>query len=401
MERKMSFDVLSRDLNVFAPLFLEASAGTGKTFAIEHLVTRLLIEGESPFSIEQILVVTFTRAATRELKKRIRHNLWCAQEELGGNRPSKDYLRAICEKGEGARKEAAERIEAALICYTQAQIYTLHGFCHRVLNEFAFEAGVGLEISGPEEKEHLGLLEQMVKEHLKHGVGAPDYSPVQIKALLGKFRGDFRKMISSLITMAGNGRQIAHTPTFGEIQGAFLKEIQGFQPVEKSRFKSDMDLLRPLYKKMDEKEVSAQIDLLGEILTSGECSPKQFDRLLKGECFLEKMGPEYLKVRAKIPTTLHDPDLLEKLRRSVLPLIQAAKDPASIFLRLCRELKEKSQTLLEKQEQFSPDDLLLKVEQATQRPLFVEQVRQKYRAAIIDEFQDTDPVQWSIFQRLF
>lgn len=65
----MTFDVLSRDLNVFDHHFLEASAGTGKTFAIEHIVTRLLIEGKPSFSIEQILVVTFTRAAARELKK--------------------------------------------------------------------------------------------------------------------------------------------------------------------------------------------------------------------------------------------------------------------------------------------------------------------------------------------
>jgi exodeoxyribonuclease V beta subunit len=397
----MGFDVLGRDLNVFAPHFLEASAGTGKTFAIEHFVTRQLIEGGSPFSIEQILVVTFTRAATRELKKRIRHTLWRTKEELRGSRPSTDYLKAICERGAAPIKDAAERIEAALICFDAAQIYTLHGFCHRVLNEFAFEAGVGLEVADPEEKGHLALLEQMIKEYLKEGIGAPDYSPVQIKAVLNKFRGDFRKMISSFIDIVSNGRQIASTLTFGELHMAFLKELNGFQNIEKFRFKSDIDLLRPLYKKMNDTEVSIQIDLLSEVLESKKCDLEQFDRLLKGEFFLGKMGPGHLKARAKIPDTLHYPDLLERLRHSLLPLVQMASDPSLIVLRLGRDLKEKGQILLEQQGQFSPDDLLLKVEQAVQKPHFAERVRQKYRAAIIDEFQDTDPIQWNIFQRLF
>ncbi|MES2345260.1 MAG: UvrD-helicase domain-containing protein, partial [Chlamydiota bacterium] len=68
----MKFDVLERSLDVFQTRFLEASAGTGKTFAIEHLYVRLLIESDAPLTVPQILVVTFTKAATRELKMRIR-----------------------------------------------------------------------------------------------------------------------------------------------------------------------------------------------------------------------------------------------------------------------------------------------------------------------------------------
>ncbi len=140
----MLFDVLSRNLNVFEPHFLEASAGTGKTFAIEHLVTRLLIESGEPFLIEQILVVTFTRAATRELKFRIRRCLTRTKLELECGISSIDYLKAIQEQGEKKVKDAIERLDAALICFDSAQIYTLHGFCHRILKEFAFEAAIGM-----------------------------------------------------------------------------------------------------------------------------------------------------------------------------------------------------------------------------------------------------------------
>ncbi len=68
-----SFDILSKAVPLQRRLFLEASAGTGKTFTIEHLVIRLLLETD--YTLDQILVVTFTRAATRELKVRIRANL--------------------------------------------------------------------------------------------------------------------------------------------------------------------------------------------------------------------------------------------------------------------------------------------------------------------------------------
>jgi exodeoxyribonuclease V beta subunit len=396
----MTFDVLSRDLNVFDRHFLEASAGTGKTFAIEHIVTRLLIEGKSSFSIEQILIVTFTRAATRELKKRIHSNLLRTQAELQSI-PSLDYLKAICEQGEKAIKEASEKVEAALINYDSAQIYTLHGFCHRMLNEFAFEADVGFEISNPEEQEHLFLLEKMIKDHLKEDLVTPDFSPTQIKLLLNKYRGNHRKMISALVNATSNGKQIAPLLNFAELLEELIREISAFQVIEKGRFKSDIDLLRQTFKKMNDKEISKQIDLLSEILESKKCDPIQFDRLLKGEFFLTKMGLEHLKVRAKMPDQLHYPGLLENLRRRLLPIIERAKDPAAIFLRLARDLKEKSQTLLDKKEKFSPDDLLLKVERAAESARFVECVRQKYRAAIIDEFQDTDPIQWNIFQKLF
>ena len=396
----MTFDVLSRDLNVFDHHFLEASAGTGKTFAIEHIVTRLLIEGKPSFSIEQILVVTFTRAAARELKKRILSNLLRTRMELQHS-PSIDYLKAICEQGGKSIKEASEKIEAALIDYDSAQIYTLHGFCHRILNEFAFEADVGFEISHPDEEVHLILLEKMINDHLKENVALPDFSPTQMKSLLNKYRGNHRKLIADLVVACSGSKQIAPIPNFAHLLEIFIKEIGSLQFVEKGRFKSDMDLLRQAFKKMDDKVVLKQIDLLAGILESKKCDFFQFDKLLKGEFFLSKMGPESFKVRAKMPDQLHYPGLLEHLRTTLLPIIERAKDPSAIFLRLAGDLKKKSQTLLEKKEKFSPDDLLFKVERAAESAQFVACVNQKYRAAIIDEFQDTDPIQWNIFQKLF
>jgi exodeoxyribonuclease V beta subunit len=306
-------------------------------------------------------------------------------------------LKAICERGE--QKEAIERIDAALIQYDAAQIYTLHGFCHRILNEFAFEADVGFEISNPDEQEHLFLLEKMVKNHLKENLKAPTYSPAQIKLLLGKYRGNFRKMISSFVDTISSGKEIASAPSYSDLFHAFEREVLALGTVDKIGFKSDVELLKPMYRKME--DASAQIELLSEILETKKCNSAQFDKLLKEELFLSKMGPHQLKVRAKAPSALRYPGLLEVLRSKLVPVIDRARNPSNTFLRVARDLKEKSQHLLEAKEKFSPDDLLLEVERASHLPGFVECVRQKYRAAIIDEFQDTDPVQWNIFQKLF
>ena len=83
-----SFNILAKETILESRLFLEASAGTGKTFAIEHLVVRLLVETTA--TLEEILVVTFTRAATRELRERIRANL---EKAIQGE--SFDYLKGL------------------------------------------------------------------------------------------------------------------------------------------------------------------------------------------------------------------------------------------------------------------------------------------------------------------
>src|SRR5271169_3967324 len=126
-----SFDILSRTVPLQRRLFLEASAGTGKTFTIEHLVVRLLLETE--MTLDQILVVTFTRAATRELKERIRANLEKVCERKF------DYLKNITD-------EQLEKSKTALLTFDRSQIFTIHSFCSRLLQEFAFEASVGLEL---------------------------------------------------------------------------------------------------------------------------------------------------------------------------------------------------------------------------------------------------------------
>lgn len=117
---------------------IEASAGTGKTYTIAQLVLRLVVE--VGLSVEQILVLTFTEAATEELRDRIARRLRAALEALNGS-PPKDTLLSDWVASRPDPGLARARLEAALAGLDLGAIHTIHGFCQRVLRDFAFESG--------------------------------------------------------------------------------------------------------------------------------------------------------------------------------------------------------------------------------------------------------------------
>ncbi len=129
---------------------IEASAGTGKTFTITGIYLRLVME--EALMPEDILVVTFTNAATEELRAKIRKRLEDALGYLGSTLKDLDQqpdevLRAVVEHAvkKVGEDEAKRRLRLALLGMDQAAVFTIHGFCQRVLREFSFEAKAGGE----------------------------------------------------------------------------------------------------------------------------------------------------------------------------------------------------------------------------------------------------------------
>jgi exodeoxyribonuclease V beta subunit len=107
---------------------VEASAGTGKTYFLEHRVVDLILGGAE---LSQILLVTFTDKAVAELRMRIRDLLdRTARAEISAATSSYWELDAA----------ARARLRAAVTAFDHAPIFTIHGFCHRVLIEDAFAA---------------------------------------------------------------------------------------------------------------------------------------------------------------------------------------------------------------------------------------------------------------------
>jgi ATP-dependent exoDNAse (exonuclease V) beta subunit len=124
---------------------IEASAGTGKTYSIAILALRLVLEKNIP--IDKILMVTFTRDAAAEMELRVRNFIREGLQILrkfGEANPNFEGLDAQILnmlKAFPDKNEAQSRLQSALVQFDKAAIYTIHGFCSRILSEYAFESG--------------------------------------------------------------------------------------------------------------------------------------------------------------------------------------------------------------------------------------------------------------------
>ena len=123
------FDILTHPLELGTQSLIEASAGTGKTTALENLVLRLLLDGVvqpdgslRQLELSEILLVTFTEAATAELIQRVREKISSTLESY-----EKDDKNALV-------------LRRALLCFDENAIFTIHGFCRKMLYNFTFES---------------------------------------------------------------------------------------------------------------------------------------------------------------------------------------------------------------------------------------------------------------------
>ena len=119
---------------------IEASAGTGKTYTITNLCLRLLLGRNAPrLSISEILILTFTVAATDELKYRIASRIRAARDAFRSGTEDEFLLQLVRESADPATD--IKLLTAAGQMMDEAAIFTIHGFCARVLGEQAFESG--------------------------------------------------------------------------------------------------------------------------------------------------------------------------------------------------------------------------------------------------------------------
>ena len=144
---------------LFGQQLIESSAGTGKTYAITCLYIRLLIELALP--VREILVVTFTEAATAELKQRIREKIRETLEVLDGASTNDLFLAGLCSRIAN-RDEAKGNLLNAVSTFDEAAIFTIHGFCQQVLRDNAFESGSPFDAELITSQEH--LLREIVED---------------------------------------------------------------------------------------------------------------------------------------------------------------------------------------------------------------------------------------------
>jgi len=370
------FDCLSRDCPLFGPHLLEASAGTGKTFSIEHIFVRLILES---IEVEQILAVTFTRAATRELKMRIRANLEKAlaliREEATDCWP---YLSPHL-----GSLDAIRRLTDALGGFDRCQIFTIHGFCYRMLKEFSFEAKVG-SLSNPEEGKKIPpSLRQAVSDFLESGMDKELLCPEQLTLLFKQFES-VEELAERLLRLERPEPSLSFSEIFAKCKAALH-----VWNLEESKLLEDFRALEKGYK--------AEVKGNFEMQVRGLANLAFFPALLKerGSLF-DFLDGSNRKVREYKPSSLHYPGFFDWAQIHIAPLVRQ-----KVFPTLQTAWNSVAKKILSQEEYLDPDEILVRMKKAVDHEVFAHCVRQKYAAAIIDEFQDTDALQWEIFQRLF
>ena len=144
--------IFEKDFPFEGPHLVAASAGTGKTYNIQNICARLV--AEKGFRVDEIQVMTFTEAATKELRDRIRKVLALFRTYLEEGAGAIDDQREIprleqlaeCVDANTTREEALDRLNRAIMDFDRAAISTIHGFCHRVLARYAFETRSSFEM---------------------------------------------------------------------------------------------------------------------------------------------------------------------------------------------------------------------------------------------------------------
>ncbi len=408
------FKVLDRDLVLHRHYLLEASAGTGKTFSIQNIVVRLLIESQGekePLLLQKILVVTFTRAAMRDLKLRIRSNIeqalhylqsWQIENPLIEQAP--DYLKACMEKGEEAVRHARKRLQQALFTFDQAQIFTIHSFCARMLRQFALESDMGLHSLAGDEPLPQSEIMTIIRDFFRTEVRMENYSPSQLEILL---REDPHQR--KLLKLIQSGYDFPIFPSFRDIYTQFNEKMlilkQSLSLTSEKiieDFRAQAGAYRNYKNGETKAETLAKVIRFAKLFDQEEWSTQDIDGLIGDSLvWVKALDPTLLKGKPLKEEQLNYPYLTKQLQECLYTMIEESGSFAVLLARMARDCQQLLKRYQREEEKLSPDDVLRKMNSALDRLIFLSKVQAYYQAAIIDEFQDTDPLQWQIFRRLF
>jgi len=405
-----TFDLANSPLN--GTNLIEASAGTGKTFTIAGLYLRLILENH--LLPGQILVVTFTKAATAELKDRIRTKLLQAKLAFSVGSSTDGLIDALVKKHDNPTL-AIQLIQDSLIDFDKAAIFTIHGFCQRILHENAFETRSPFDIELVTDP---AILTQEIVEDFwrKHLYTMP---PEFIRYALQKTSGPdfFRTLLAQKKSPEIKILPDMKQPSLNSLSD-FRKTYKNLKKLWPSSRSGVMGLLKTpalsgtvygsLKTQTSQTGVSRR-DLI--VMSIVEAMDGYVDKALNGFPLFKNFEKFTATKLSSAARKNHSPpshelfDLCEVLYRKCLSL-ESEMERYLLFLKSeCFKFAETELATRKRNTniQFF-DDLLLTVKKSLEYPggqALAKAMRDKYKAALVDEFQDTDSVQYEIFSRLF
>lgn len=391
----MRFDIMDPNTHVCGPHFLEASAGTGKTFSIEHLIPRLLLEVKTPISIEEILLVTFTRAATRELKARVYKTLLFVYKALAEEKGGPVYLEPFLINGQERLLDAKNRIEQAIHCFSSAQIFTLHSFCLRMLQEFAFDTEFFVTASVEEEEDKRLALRETIKDLFRTGLQETQLTTSQIRRVIGlrEVNKDVDVLCQLIIKSLESGKKGEGCQSSQEQLEQWNKALKMFCGIDKQFLLQKLSDTYPRIARSTKWQ--DQIHLFFTFIEKGSCSLQEWDLFLQEKDFFLRE----LKGKSKSASSC---TIFEELQNVFAPLYEQATNARKLLSRLIQMSEETYQKSKNKLSHYHPDDFVAQLKEALEKKeTLVKQIQKKFPVLIIDEFQDTDQSQWELFYQLF
>lgn len=369
---------------------IEASAGTGKTYTITNLYLRLLLgDGHHPrpFKVDEILVLTFTVAATEELRRRIRERVAEARHALLRGESPDPLLNLLAQRH---RDDGSRLLTAALQLMDEASIFTIHGFCARVLKEQSFETGMLFNQELTADRD--AVLQQAVEDCFR----------VEILALPGQQR-DFA---------------LSLWPDPASLEQA----IKGFL------FRPNLTLVPPvqdlsgLERSLEErittvKKMWQEDDIPGLLRAAGIHGGRRtitWIPEMTAFCESDKTSFDYWRewTTAIIRRNLNKGrEMPAHVVFEIIDSIETDQEQyrqqlvGNLWHRAIDFVRRRVDRIIKDLGELTLDDLLIRVEEALAQPESGPDLGRRLAArwpiAMVDEFQDTDDIQYQIFSHIY
>ena len=397
------------DLQWDSRAIIEANAGTGKTYTIVGLFLRLLLEKD--LKVDEILVVTFTNKAASELRERILDSLRMAKSLLSGETETNDaFLSELLEKTDD-RVGAVKVINQAILNFDDSLISTIHGFCQKVLREEALLAGSSFDAEISREDTQL---DEATEDFWREYVAENSDSET------GRYK------LETLYSFKKRNTDSAHPETlksvlldlfkkpYAEIEGEKMDGIDNY--IEdvlslREKMKESWDEYRTFIEKAfldcdlayyTSKNVASRTNKIEDFLNSNLSGNEVIDQLKYFRWSYINDDSNLTKNGMKKPGHCEFFDLVDEYTELISDV---DKVKTTILLDAYESIKIRSLKLKSESETYSYDDLLIKLRdvmtQGANAENLARKLRKRYSVALVDEFQDTDPIQYEIFDKIY
>ena len=362
---------------------------------------------EKDLTLDQILVVTFTEAATKELRDAVRSRIIEALsffQNPTAETDKKEYSELYNKQAHGSDADAILRLTRAKLSIDEAAIFTIHSFCQRALNEYAFEASLPFESELIDDDSELmqKLADDFWRQkfikapkallyYLRNNTITPDSLLQDIRSVVGK----------PYLKRYGPVSKTLDNSLWQQLERLFDTAIEAWQ----AQGEEIKELLLENYQRLNQRSYKPE-----HICEACEAMDALFD---DPSLFLQVKNAVQKIRQDKISTALKKnqeplPEIsFFRIWQEYFECLDKVEQGATDYINLVRiELLDLLQRKLPVEKHrmgvLSFDDLLLNLQQAlVQKPTLASMLSQQYPAALIDEFQDTDPIQYAIFSRIY